>query len=86
MMKNKVYVVLEEQTSYFGDEYHNTWVFDSEEKAKVKLQEQVELYKKENTSWEDLIVDESPTKFECCEEGYYPQEHYWITINEQKVL
>lgn len=83
--KQVVYVLQEQQVSY-GDEYHQIWVFDSKEKAEAKLKERVEKFKESQKDWGELYVEDSSICFECYEEGYYLQEHYWIVIDEREVL
>lgn len=83
-MKKYVYVVSEHFIDY-GEESFNVWVFDSNIKAQKHLTSKVDEFEREHST-EDMEVSHDTNSYECYNEGFYMEFHYWITIDKREVL
>ena len=82
----KAFVITIDEVYDYEEMGHKPEVFLNEEKAKARFKELVEDAKAEyEETYDDYDSEEYNNKFECYEEGYASQNHYYVRLEEVEV-
>jgi hypothetical protein len=86
----KVYVIVKVKVFDGDEEVAIIGTYADKEKAQMKFNSEVKKEKDENEDWDedsdafDDFID-TATEFCCWEDGYFSQNHTYITLEEHKV-
>ena len=86
----KVYVIVKVKVFDGDEEVAIIGTYADKEKAQMKFNSEVKKEKDENENWDedsaafDDFID-TATEFCCWEDGYFSQNHTYITLEEHKV-
>jgi hypothetical protein len=86
----KVYVIVKVDVFEGEEEVTIVGTYADKEKAQKKFKSEVKKEKNENPNWDkesaafDEFID-TDTEFCCWEDGYFCENHTYITLEEQKV-
>ena len=86
----KVYVIVKVDVFDGYEEVTIVGTYSDKEKAQKKFKSEVKKEKEENENWntESAAFDDftdTDTEFCCWEDGYFSQNHTYITLEEQNV-
>jgi hypothetical protein len=86
----KVYVIVKVKVFDGDEEVAIIGTYADKEKAQMKFNSEVKKEKNENEDWNedsDVFDDfiDTATEFCCWEDGYFSQNHTYITLEEHKV-